>query len=74
MRILSKSKLLAFLQCPKRLWLEIHHKDLRQDSAATQASFDVGHQVGDIARRRTRLELRPTGRRARWRHGHGGFS
>jgi hypothetical protein len=47
---LSKSKLLAFRQCPKRLWLEIHRPTLRQDSAATQASFDVGHQVGDIAR------------------------
>jgi hypothetical protein len=51
MRTLSKSKLLAYRQCPKRLWLEIHRSDLRQDSAATQASFDVGHQVGDIARR-----------------------
>lgn len=50
MRTLSKSKLLAFRQCSKRLWLEIHHPDLRTDSAATQASFDVGHQVGDIAR------------------------
>ncbi|WP_316660190.1 DUF2779 domain-containing protein [Ralstonia mannitolilytica] len=50
MRTLSKSKLLAFRQCPKRLWLEIHHPELRADSAATQASFDVGHQVGYIAR------------------------
>lgn len=50
MRSLSKSKLLAFRQCPKRLWLEIHRPTLRQDSAATQASFEVGHQVGDIAR------------------------
>ena len=50
MRTLSKSKLLAFRQCQKRLWLEIHHPELRTDSAATQASFDVGHQVGDIAR------------------------
>lgn len=50
MRTLSKSKLLAFRQCPKRLWLEIHRPTLRVDSAATKASFDVGHQVGDIAR------------------------
>lgn len=50
MRTLSKSKLLAFRQCPKRLWLEIHQPTLRQDSAATQASFAVGHRVGDIAR------------------------
>ena len=50
MRTLSKSKLLAFRQCPRRLWLEIHRPNLRDDSAATQASFAVGHQVGDIAR------------------------
>jgi len=50
-RNLSKSKLLAFRQCPKRLWLEIHHPELRADSAATEASFAVGHQVGDVARR-----------------------
>ena len=51
MRNFSKSKLLARRQCPKRLWLEIHRQDLREDSAATQASFQVGHHVGDIARR-----------------------
>lgn len=51
MRTLSKSKLLAYRQCPKRLWLEVHRHKLRVDSAATQASFAVGHQVGDIARR-----------------------
>lgn len=51
MRVLSKSRLLAFRQCPKRLWLEIHRPELRADSAATQANFAVGHQVGDIARR-----------------------
>lgn len=50
MRVLSKSKLLAFRQCQKRLWLEIHRPALRKDSAATQASFAVGHRVGDIAR------------------------
>ena len=51
MRNFSKSKLLALRQCPKRLWLEIHRPDLHEDSATTQASFQVGHQVGDIARR-----------------------
>ena len=51
MRALSKSKLLAYRQCPKRLWLEVHRPKLRDDSAATRASFAVGHQVGDIARR-----------------------
>lgn len=40
---------MALRQCPKRLWLEIHRPDLREDSAATQASFGIGFQVGDIA-------------------------
>lgn len=42
---------MALRQCPKRLWLEVHRPDLREDSAATQASFQVGFQVGDIAQR-----------------------
>lgn len=50
MRAFSKSKLLALRQCPKRLWLEVHHPELREDSAGTEASFQVGFQVGDIAR------------------------
>lgn len=51
MRHFSKSKLMAFRQCPKRLWLEVHRPDLREDSAATQARFQTGYQVGDIAKR-----------------------
>ena len=50
-RALSKSRLVAFRQCPKRLWLEVHRADLRADSAATQAVFRRGHEVGDLARR-----------------------
>ena len=50
MRTLSKSKILAFRQCPRRLWLEIHRPELREDSAATQAAFFTGHHVGDLAR------------------------
>lgn len=49
-RTLSKSKLLAFRQCPKRLWLEIHAPQLREDSGTTLANYATGHQVGDIAR------------------------
>ncbi len=51
MRTLSKSKIISFRQCPKRLWLEIHRPDLRVDSSSTQTSFNIGHQVGAIARR-----------------------
>lgn len=47
---LSKSKLLAWRQCPKRLWLEIHRKELLNFSAATEATHQTGHTVGDIAR------------------------
>jgi hypothetical protein len=50
MRNLSKSKILAFRQCPKRLWLEIHKPELRDDSAS-EAVFQIGHQVGEAARR-----------------------
>ena len=49
MRNLSKSKIIAFRQCPKRLWLEIHKPELRDDSAS-EVVFKIGHQVGDIAR------------------------
>ena len=50
MRILSKSKLLAFRQCPKRLWMEVHRPELRADTASAVASFQTGHAVGDVAR------------------------
>lgn len=50
MRSLSKSKLLSYRQCPKRLWLEVHRPELREDSAQTQASFAMGHEVGTVAR------------------------
>ena len=48
-RPLSKSKLIAYRQCPKRLWLEVHQPDLREDSASTQAIFASGHKVGELA-------------------------
>jgi CRISPR/Cas system-associated exonuclease Cas4 (RecB family) len=51
MRSLSKSKLLAFRQCPKRLWLEVHRADLIEWSDQAQASFMVGHEVGEVARK-----------------------
>lgn len=50
-RPLSKSKLIAFRQCPKRLWLEIHRPEAREDSSTTQAVFRTGHEVGALAQR-----------------------
>ena len=38
MRTLSKSKIMAYRQCPKRLWLEIHQPELLKNSDATEAS------------------------------------
>ena len=46
---LSKSKILAHRQCSKRLWLELHQPELRDDSASEMV-FQFGHQVGAVAR------------------------
>jgi Domain of unknown function(DUF2779) len=48
---LSKSKLLALRQCPKRLWLELHKPHLREQSAPAAGRLKVGHAVGVVARR-----------------------
>jgi len=50
MASLSKSKIIAHRQCPKRLWLQINRPELIQISASTQVRFDEGNKVGDIAR------------------------
>jgi hypothetical protein len=47
---LSKSRLLSALQCPKRLYLEVHQPELAQVDAALQARFATGHVVGTTAR------------------------
>ena len=49
MRSLSKSKIIAYRQCPKRLWLEIHKPELRDDSGS-EIVFAIGNRVGDVAR------------------------
>jgi hypothetical protein len=46
----SKSKLMAYRQCPKRLWLELHRPELRDDSGS-QAAFASGNSVGEVARK-----------------------
>jgi len=47
---LSKSRLMNYLQCPKRLHLQMFRPDLVQDSAETRQAFSVGHSVGQVAR------------------------
>lgn len=51
MRPLSKSKLLAYRQCAKRLWLEVNGPRPPAPDAQTQARFDDGHQVGELAQK-----------------------
>ena len=46
---LSKSKLLSARQCLKRLHLEIHRPELKVISSATEAAFETGHRVGEVA-------------------------
>lgn len=39
-----------FLQCPKKLYLRTHHPDLAEDSFGAVQNFQVGHEVGNVAR------------------------
>ncbi|MCP1913394.1 hypothetical protein J2R96_005874 [Bradyrhizobium elkanii] len=50
MQLLSKSRMLAYRQCHRRLWLEVHRPDLREDSAESETRFSVGHKLNEIAR------------------------
>jgi len=50
-RLLSKSKLIAWRQCPRRLWLEVHKPDLREDSAGSEARMEAGNELGRLAQR-----------------------
>lgn len=47
---LSKSRIIAWKQCPKRLWLQIRRPDLLEMSGETEQRFQVGYEVGDVAR------------------------
>ena len=48
---LSKSRFLAGLQCPKRLYLETHERELATPPDAFQKRvFNAGHAVGELAR------------------------
>ncbi len=49
---LSKSKIAALEHCPRRLWLQVHRRELGQFDEATLALFQCGHYVGELARHR----------------------
>lgn len=46
---LSKSKLIAFRQCPKRLWLEVHRPELKIYDDSAQSRIDTGYRIGEFA-------------------------
>ena len=51
-QLLSKSRYLAGLQCPKYLWIQFHEPErIPEPDAVTQYIFDQGHLVGEYAKR-----------------------
>jgi len=49
--VLSKSQLLCYLQCPKKLWLSVHREDLSNNDSEGSNGFTAGQKVGDVVRR-----------------------
>jgi predicted RecB family nuclease len=48
--VLSKSRFVAGLQCPLRLWYQCYNRELGAEvSPSQQAIFDTGHEVGRLA-------------------------
>lgn len=46
---LSKSKYCAYVECPKRCWLDVHKKEECVIDAQTQHHLDEGNKLGDLA-------------------------
>jgi hypothetical protein len=46
---LSKSRIAAFEQCPKRLWLLVHKPELADLDPTKALRLSAGHEVGDAA-------------------------
>lgn len=47
---LTKSRIIAHRQCPKRLWLQINQPELQQLGETAQRNVQAGEQVTEIAR------------------------
>ena len=47
---LSKSKIISYLQCPKRLWLQVHKPDESEMSESSAKAISFGYDVGEVAR------------------------
>ncbi|MBU2608736.1 MAG: DUF2779 domain-containing protein [Chloroflexi bacterium] len=51
-KLLSKSKYLSGLQCPKFLWIQINEPErIPETDPVTQYIFDQGHLVGELAKK-----------------------
>jgi hypothetical protein len=48
---LSKSRIVAGLQCPRRLWLSVHQPELEVYTADAERRFAAGADLGEVARR-----------------------
>jgi hypothetical protein len=46
---LSKTRIMSSLQCLKRVHLEINQPGLARHSRSTEAAFELGHAIGDVA-------------------------
>lgn len=49
-RRLSKSRIIAGLQCPRRLWLQVNRPELVVLNPGDERRFAIGHEVGEVAR------------------------
>ena len=47
---LSKSRLIEWHQCPKRLWLKVHRPELIETTPEAERRFQVGYEIGEVAR------------------------
>ena len=47
--MLSKSKYCSFVQCPKKLWLEVNKPELAVIDSSAEARKEEGNAIGDLA-------------------------
>ncbi|MBQ3254008.1 MAG: DUF2779 domain-containing protein [Acholeplasmatales bacterium] len=48
-KLISKSKYVSFIECPKRYYLSVHHKELESISENTKKRLESGSYIGDLA-------------------------
>lgn len=48
--LITKSRYRLLRQCPKLLWLDAHHPELKTDSAPSELRLEAGTQLGEMAR------------------------